>query len=108
MIVLKYMIEQFKHEIFVEQDVISAPLAPQGTRDMLSRYVGAGVFSTVANALSKAKDIYQASKPLGQAIKGMLPDGTMKDVMGKVGYGVGAGTGGVGAGRRRKADDRCM
>ena len=97
--------------VLSEQDVISAPLAPQGTRDMLSRYVGAGIFSTVANALSKAKDIYHASKPLGQAVKGMLPEGTAKDMMGKVGYGVGAGTGGVGAGtggRRRKADERCM
>jgi len=78
--------------VLSEQDIISAPLAPMGTRDMLSRYVG-GAFN-FGNMLSKAKDLYSsgkqlydASKPLGSAVKGMLPEGKVKSAMGAIGYG---------------------
>ena len=81
--------------VLSEQDIISAPLAPQGTRDMLQRYVGgAGMFNSLANVLSKAKDIYHATKPVVSAVRGMLPESGVKSALGAVGYGTGAGTGG--------------
>ena len=101
--------------VLSEQDIISAPLAPHGTRDMLQRYVGgAGMFGSLANVLSKAKDVYNATKPAVSAVKGMLPDsgmmGKVKGALGAVGYGTGAGTGagmdgmgtGAGTGGRRR------
>jgi len=112
--------------VLSEQDIISAPLAPQGTRDMLSRYVGgAGMFGSLANILSKAKDVYQQTKPLVSAAKGLLPEsgmlGNLRSGLNAVGYGTGAGTGagmdgmgtgaGTGAGtggRRRGLSARLM
>jgi hypothetical protein len=89
--------------VLSEQDIISAPLAPQGTRDMLQRYVGgAGMFGSLANILSKAKDVYQQTKPLVSAAKGLLPEsgmlGNLRSGLNAVGYGTGAGTGGDGTG----------
>jgi len=49
--------------VLSEQDIISAPLAPMGTRADLERLVGAGMFGRLANVLSKARDVYQATKP---------------------------------------------
>jgi len=109
--------------VLSEQDIISAPLAPHGTRDMLARYVGgAGMFSNLANVLSKAKEVYNATKPGVSAIKNMMGDsgtmGKIKGALGAVGYGTGAGTGagtggdgtggGTGAGRRRGLSARLM
>jgi hypothetical protein len=96
--------------VLSEQDIISAPLAPQGTRDMLSRYVGgAGMFSSLANVLSKAKDIYHQTKPVVSAVKGMLPEtgmlGSIRSGLSAVGYGTGAGTGGR---QRRGLEARLM
>lgn len=93
--------------VLSEQDIISAPLAPTGTRDMLQRYVGgAGMFGSLANILSKAKDVYQQTKPLVSAARGLLPDsgmlGNLKSGLSAVGYGTGAGTGGDGTGGRRR------
>ena len=92
--------------VLSEQDIISAPLAPQGTSDMLARHVGgAGMFSNLANVLSKAKDIYHATKPALSAAKGMLPDsgmlGSLKQGMSSVGYGTGGDATGGGTGGRR-------
>jgi hypothetical protein len=67
------------------------------SRDGLKRLVGHGFFSSLGSILSKAKDIYTATKPAVSAIKGMLPEGKIKDMMGKVGYGM-AGAGFAGAG----------
>jgi len=96
--------------VLSEQDIISAPLAPTGTRDMLQRYVGGrGMMGSLANVLSKAKDVYHATKPAVSAMRGMLPEGSVKDAMGAVGYGTGAGTGaGTGGGRRRGLSARLM
>ena len=106
--------------VLSEQDIISAPLAPHGTRDMLQRYTGgAGMLGSLANILSKAKDVYQQTKPMLSAVKGMLPDngtlGSIKGLASAVGYGTGAGTGagmyggdGTGAGRRRGLSARLM
>jgi hypothetical protein len=99
--------------VLSEQDIISAPLAEQGTRDMLQRYVGGrGMFSSLANVLSKAKDIYHATKPAISAAKGMLPQegalGKVRGALSTVGYGGSAfgagsgGNGGIGAGGRRR------
>ena len=84
--------------VLSEQDIISAPLAPMGTRDALHRMVGgAGMFGSLANVLSKAKDIYHATKPAVSAVKGMLPEGKVKDVLGMAGYGMSAGAASAGA-----------
>jgi hypothetical protein len=81
--------------VLSEQDIISAPVAPMGTRDMLQRHVG-GAFN-FANMLSKAKDIYSATKPVVSMAKGLLPPGAVRDAMGAVGYGS-SGAGSTGAG----------
>jgi len=43
--------------VLSEQDIISAPLAPTGTRDMLERHVGAGMMGHMASGLSKVKEM---------------------------------------------------
>jgi len=83
--------------VLSEADIISAEPIAEGSRDGLKRIVGAGFFSSLGSILSKAKDIYAATKPAVSAIKGMLPEGKIKDIMGKVGYGM-AGAGMAGAG----------
>lgn len=84
--------------VLSEQDVIGSSTANFMVRPYLERLVGGFSFSSLANVLSKAKDIYEKTKPAVSAIKGMLPEGTARDVMGAIGYGTGGGTGGVGAG----------
>jgi hypothetical protein len=70
--------------VLSEQDIISAPLAPMGTRADLERMVGAGMFGRLANVLSKARDVYQATKPYhgamaeaGRAAMGAVRGGDM-------------------------------
>ena len=97
--------------VLSEQDIISAPLAPMATRDQLQRYVG-GAFN-FANMLSKAKDIYQATKPALSMAKGFLPDegmlGKVKSGMSAVGYGAaGAGSSGAGAAGAGRMSRRMM
>ena len=100
--------------VLSEQDIINAPVAPMATRASLERMVGAGTgglsFGSLANILSKAKDIYHATKPAVSAIKGMLPEsgtmGKIKGALGAVGYGTGGEMGmgtGAGTGGRRHA-----
>lgn len=55
--------------VLSEQDIISAPLAPMGTRDQLDRMVGSGLMSKLGNVLSKAKSVYDATAPHHGAIK---------------------------------------
>ena len=85
--------------VLSEADIISAEPAPEGGRADLDRIVGGGFFSRLGSILSKAKDIYTATKPAISAMKGALPEGKMKDVLGKVGYGH-AGAGAAGAGKK--------
>jgi len=85
--------------VLSEADIISAEPAPEGGRADLDRIVGAGFFSKLGSFLTKARDIYSATKPAISAMKGALPDGKMKDVLGKVGYGH-AGAGAAGAGKK--------
>jgi len=90
--------------VLSEQDIISAPVA--GTESGLHRLVGGRIsFGSLANAFSKAKEIYEKTKPLVSEAKKLLPEGKVKDVMGSVGYGTGAGTG---AGKRRGLSARLM
>ena len=87
--------------VLSEQDIISAPLAPQVTREALVRHVGGFSFSSLANVLSKAKDIYERTKPIVSAVKGALPDsgmaGKVKGALGAVGYGMSGGESSGGA-----------
>lgn len=64
--------------VLSEQDIISAPLAPTGTRDMLERHVGAGMSGHLANSLSKVKEM---------SGRGSAPVAEMKEMkeMGKKG-----------------------
>jgi hypothetical protein len=100
--------------VLSEQDIIGAPIAPMGTHDSLARVVGgAGLFSNLGNILSKAKDIYEKTKPIGTAIKGMLPEGHMaQKAMGLAGYGMtggeGTGAGMAGAGKKGKLAARLL
>lgn len=84
--------------VLSEQDIISAPLAPMGVRCELNRMVGGFSFSSLGNILSKARDIYQQTKPLVSAVSGLLPEsgmlGKLKSGAQALGYGTGAGTGG--------------
>ena len=87
--------------VLSEQDIISAPLAPMATHDQLARMVGSGgLFSSLSNVLSKAKDVYEKTKPYHGAIKSAAEE-AMKSVHGgEVGAAVGAG--------RRKLSQRLM
>lgn len=83
--------------VLSEADIISAEPVLEMSRDGLKRIVGNGFFSNLGSFLSKAVDIYTKTKPIVSGIKGMLPEGTVKNVLGKVGYGM-AGAGMAGAG----------
>jgi len=82
--------------VLSEQDIITAPLAPAGTRASLHRLVGSGVFDNLANVLSKAKDIAGKVMPVARAVaplvKPMLPDAVQQ------------GMSAVGLGRRGRKD----
>lgn len=89
--------------VLSEQDIISAPLASDITRDAMKRHVGGFSFGSLANILSKAKDIYERTKPVVSAVRGMMPEdgmmGKVKGALGAVGYGTsGGGTGGARSG----------
>lgn len=95
-----------------EADIISAPMAPESSNQGLARVVGSGFFSNLGNMLSKARSIYTATKPVVSAIKGVLPEGKVRDVLGAVGYGAHgsmAGAGGsAGAGKKKMLSARLM
>lgn len=89
--------------VLTEADIISAPLAPMGTRGALTRVVGGqNVLSRMGNFLSKAKDAVMPFLPIAKAaaplLKPMLPSG-VQDVMSAVGMGQ---TGGSATGGRRR------
>jgi hypothetical protein len=82
--------------VLSEADIISAEPVFEMTRDGLNRIVGNGFFGKLGSMLSKAVDIYTKTKPAISGLKGALPDGKMKDLLNKVGYGM-AGAGMAGA-----------
>lgn len=62
--------------VLSEQDIISAPLAPTATRDMLQRHVGAGMAGSMASCLSKVKDMGQSGGArMASAAPAMAMDG---------------------------------
>jgi len=91
--------------VLSEQDIISAPLAPMGVRAELDRMVGGFSFSALGNILSKARDIYNSTKPIVSAVKGILPDsgflGSVKSGLNTVGYG--GASGGASGGKKSLA-----
>lgn len=93
--------------VLSEQDIISAPIAPMGVRSSLDRIVGGFSFKSLANVLSKAKDVYEKTKPIASAIRSALPEeghlGKLKGVMGAVGYGAGTVGGARSGGRTKKS-----
>lgn len=90
-----------------ESDILSAPLAPEQTRDALNRMVGHGFMDKMGSFLSKAKSVYAATKPVVSAIKEALPEdgkmGAVKGALGKVGYGGPAGGGRAGGAKSLSA-----
>jgi hypothetical protein len=84
--------------VLSEADIISAEPIMEMSRDGLKRIVGNGFFSNLGSFLTKAVDIYTKTKPIVSGVKGMLPEGKIKDILGKVGYGMPAGAGMAGAG----------
>ena len=83
--------------ILSEQDIISAPVAAEGTRTGLERCIGGFSFSSLGNVLSRAKKVYEASKPAIGAVRSAIDaaPGIMDAVRGRgTGAGTGAGTGG--------------
>jgi hypothetical protein len=49
--------------------------------------LGSGWWSNIKNVFSKAKNIYEKSKPYVSAIKSALPDSQVKSALSSVGYG---------------------
>ena len=86
-----------------EADVVSAEIMSRG---VVGRYVGQGFLSRLGSMLSKAVDLYTKSKPAISAIKGALPEGKVKDAMGRLGYGMAGGA--MPTGGRKMLSDRLM
>jgi len=86
--------------VLSEADIISAPAADVMTADGMKRMVGAGFFDRLGSFFTKARDIYQATKPAVSALKAALPEGKVKGALGAVGYGAsgGAKSGGMAKG----------
>lgn len=93
--------------ILSEADVISAEPAGVVDSESAHRMVGHGFFSKLGSMLSKGVEIYKKTKPIVSGIKGMLPEGKVKDVLGAVGYGA-AGAGMSGAGNKKSLSARLM
>jgi hypothetical protein len=100
--------------VLSEADIIAAEPIPEMTQDGLARVVGAGFFDKIGSFISKARDIYTATKPAVSAVKKMLPEGKIKKGLEMVGYGMEekgmglAGAGRAGAGRKMNLSSRLM
>ena len=81
-----------------ENDVINAPIVsnPMG-KQKLQRLIGGGIFSSLSNMVSKAHKVYESTKPLVSAVKGLLPEDS------KIRTGLHA----VGYGKKKSMSDRC-
>lgn len=86
--------------VLSEADIISAPPSAELTHDGLARMVGHGFMDKMGSFLSKARDIYTATKPAISGLKGLLPDtgalGKVKSAASAVGYGRSGGAMGCG------------
>jgi hypothetical protein len=77
--------------VLSEADIISAPPAAQMTVEGMRRMVGAGFMDRLGSFFTKARDVYQSTKPAISALKGALPEGKIKSALGAVGYGMSGG-----------------
>ena len=93
-----------------ESECINAPMASEQSASSLARIVGGSFWSSLGSMLSKAKDVYTATKPALSLAKQYMPDtgmlGKVKSGMSAVGYGA-TGAGRAGAGKKR-LEDRLM
>ena len=93
--------------VLSEADIISAEPIPEMTDEGLARVVGGGFMDKIGSFLSKAKDIYTASKPALSAMKGALPEegalGKVRGAMSAVGYGAGPAGGARAGGASHKS-----
>lgn len=96
--------------VLSEADVINAPMAPEASSTPLTRIVGGAFWSNLGSMLSKAQQLYTATKPAVSAVKGLLPDtgklGAVKQGLATVGYGAPAGAGRTGG--KKKLMERLM
>lgn len=93
--------------VLSEQDIISAPLAPMGTRDQLDRMVGSGMMGKLGNVLSKAKSVYDATAPHHGAIK-EAASAAMKALRGGEGSATGGGMSGAALSAGKRMSKRLM
>lgn len=86
--------------VLSEQDILSAPMAPEGTKTVLERSVGGLSFGSLGNILSRAKRVYDASKPAISAVRQAVDSAPaiMNAVKGQ----------GTGAGGRKSLASRLM
>lgn len=77
--------------VLSESDIISAPPAAEMTVEGMKRMVGAGFLDRLGSFFTKARDVYQKTKPAISALKGALPEGAVKSALGAVGYGMSGG-----------------
>lgn len=101
--------------VLSEQDIISAPMAPAGTRAAMERLVGGGLFSSIGNALSRglgflAENPEIAKAGLDLASKGLrkISGGAMTGGEMYAGEGVTGGAAAVTGGRKRAMLSRLM
>lgn len=100
--------------VLSEADILAAEPAPEVTHEGLERMVGHGFMDKLGSFLTKAKDIYTATKPAVSALRGALPEGSVKSALGAVGYGRAGGGGPAGgagvapAGGRKSLSARLM
>lgn len=96
--------------VLSEADIISAEPVAEVSRDAMERMVGGGFFDKIGSFLSKGVDIYNKTKPVVSAVKGLLPEdgflGKVKSGLNTVGYGqAGAGLAG---GKKKSLSARLM
>ena len=71
-----------------ETDVINAPPSSEMGAQRMQRLIGGGFFDKLSPFLSKAQNLYNTTKPIVSAVKGLLPDGSLiKNGLSAVGYG---------------------
>jgi hypothetical protein len=91
--------------VLSEQDIINAHNAPMMMRSELDRMVGGVSLKSLSNVLSKARAIYEHSKPAAQAIKEAAHN--MAAEFGRGGTG-GGGSGGARTGGKKSLSSRLM
>jgi hypothetical protein len=99
--------------VLSEADIISAEPIMEMTRDRLNRIVGGSFLGKLGSMLGRAIEIYSKVKPVASAVKGVLPEGRVKDVMGKMGFGMAgaampAGAGGAMRKGKKSLSERLM